>query len=157
MSLIAEIETAFSDARRPSDEELFSYDDEGALDILRGRRWQDVPDDELDYHSCALATLSAHGFAYFLPAFMRAALRHPHLGFSDAVVQALTPPNDDPARPSFAARWTLLSVPQRTAAVAFLHAQQSSHPFDLGPAISALERSLRIDPTYNHADRTPHA
>ena len=135
--LLAGIESAFANIARPPDHDLFQFGSEGALDVFRGRRWLDVADPELDHHSCALRFLSAAGFAHYLPAFMCAALRNPSSGLADAVIGMLTPPGDDPRRPSFAARWSRFDTAQKQAVIAFLR----HHADDCGArsAASILE------------------
>lgn len=138
LPLQAEIESAFADVALPPDRDLFEFDSEGALDVFRARHWQDIADSELDYHASALGVMSAAGFVHYLPAFMCAALRNPSLGLSDVVIGLLTPPKDDPERPSFATRWNRLDVDQKQTVIAFLR-----HFEDHGAARSAasvLER-----------------
>ena len=143
MSLEAEIEVVFAQSVRPDDEELFEIDSEGALEMLRGRSWREVNAADADYHSFALVAFSPRGFAYFLPAFMLAALRQESLGVSDRVIDSLSPPKGNAARPSFARRWQCLTQKQKAVAVQFLRHFQKRNPLAIGAAIAALERETK--------------
>ena len=50
------------------------WDAAGTLD--RGVRWKDIPDDTLIECDAALSHQSEEGFVYYVPAYMRLALRH---------------------------------------------------------------------------------
>ena len=74
MSLLAQIETAFPHTDRPSVADMFEGDAEGAEDVFCGRSWGDLHSAELDQHVFALRVFTPQAFAYYLPAFMCAAL-----------------------------------------------------------------------------------
>jgi len=78
-------------------------------------------------------------FAYYLPAFMLAALEHDELGIADQVLHALSPPKYNPRRPSFARRWQLLSPPQRLAVIAFFRRFEARNPIHIGQVILSLD------------------
>jgi hypothetical protein len=143
MSLETEIQAAFADGIRPADEELFEMDSEGALEALRDRTWTEVSPAEADYHSFALLAFAPAGFAYFLPAFLLAAVRREDLGVSDAVVDCLSPPKGNPTRPSFARRWERLSQNQKVVCVRVLRHFERRNPHAVGTAIAALETTIQ--------------
>ena len=83
--LIADIEAAFRDVERGAGETLREADGEGAgtevqLRTARAqeteRTWSEIPDEVIDNHEAALSFVDPEGFRYYLPAFMRWALRH---------------------------------------------------------------------------------
>ena len=85
--LIADIEAAFREVERGAGETLREADWEGAgTEDQRGearsldtdRTWLEIPDDVIDRHEAALTFVDPEGFRYYLPAFMRWALRHYH-------------------------------------------------------------------------------
>lgn len=85
-AVIAEIETAFDGVSRGDGVTLHEADviDDCGSDKERGAarqldtetRWQDVPDELIERFSCPLSFLDGAGFAYYIPAYMRWAIRH---------------------------------------------------------------------------------
>ncbi len=105
-ALIAEIERAFDGVARGDGITLSQtlvldyYGGEEEQAEARRKdtdtRWQDVPEAELEWHSCAVAMsfLDATGFRYYIPAFMRWAVRCSGLPGSEApgnIVMGLDP------------------------------------------------------------------
>ena len=78
---------------------------------------------DLQMHSAAISFLSPSAFAYYLPAFMLAALEEP--GVRSSLLERLAPPKDEPARPSYASWWELLSATQQGAVIQFVEHCQS--------------------------------
>lgn len=88
--VIAEIETAFSDVQRPetslrqfqiTDEKGMSQEISDAEWEAAGRRctdrtWLDISDSELEECGSQLAHMQGDEFAYYLPAYLRHAVRH---------------------------------------------------------------------------------
>ena len=142
MALETDIQAAWVHVPRPRDEELFETDSEGALEAMRGLSWSEIDTALVDYHYFALAAFAPQGFAYFLPAFMLAALRNENLGVADYVVDVLSPPKGNPARPSFARRWQLLTRQQKRVVVDFLRHFEKRNPLGVGSAIAALESTV---------------
>jgi uncharacterized protein DUF6714 len=138
MSAAAQIRNAFTSSNPPT-AELFEGDSEGADEVFRGRRWNEISLTQLDYHSSALRQFTPEAFAYYLPAFMLAALANESLGLSDAVIDALSPPKNEPGRPSFQRRWSKLTSPQRGAAIAYLRHFEHRNPVAIQALVSSLE------------------
>lgn len=83
--LIADIETVFGDVERGLGQTIHEADlkGHGSADDVRKARlldnertWQEVPDEVIDACFQALTFLDTAGFRYYLPAFLRFALRH---------------------------------------------------------------------------------
>jgi hypothetical protein len=92
---------------------------------LSGRRWGAVPREALEEHADSMAQLLPAVFAYYLPAFMRAAIEYPEIpgvGAShslDFTVQSLCDP-ELPEDHWWRERIALLSEEQRRAVAVFL-------------------------------------
>ena len=138
MSLASEINAAFGRTAAPSAAALFETDSEGALEAFAGKQWQDIDPEVAHYHCFALTAFSPIGFAYYLPAFMLGALSMPNTGLVDATIDALSPPKNNPSRPSFMRRWERLSAVQKSAVVNFLRHFSGKNPYAIGAAIDAL-------------------
>lgn len=139
MSLALKIERAFGHTMCPGADDLFEGDSEGAETVFLGRKWRELEDAELDYHVHVLHVFSPAAFAYYLPAFMRAATANETLGLVDPLIDCLCPPKNNPARPSFARRWSLLTSEQRGVVVAFLRHFATRNPIAIREAASALD------------------
>lgn len=106
--IIAEITAAFSDVRRGAItlHEADVLDGCGsesqrrtarALDLER--RWQDVPDSDIESHPFALSFLCPESFRYYIAAYMVWSLRHYRTSSSlssDFTIYALTPNTNKP-------------------------------------------------------------
>ncbi|HEX7247543.1 MAG TPA: DUF6714 family protein [Actinomycetota bacterium] len=125
---IAVVEAAFAGAPRPSNAELLHpdcADDADIVALYAFDDWRGVPDDVLEREYAALSFLSASGFLYFLPAYMRFALRHPDGGAAvvSSTVWSLQPSLYDEPLAAFArSKFVLLDAAHRRAIVAFLEA-----------------------------------
>lgn len=94
--LAARIATAFPPGAPPVEvvsllaRELHAHaaDIENALD---GQAWQEVPTDVLEDQAKNILALSPEAFAYYLPAFLRAALREPGGDSATYAMYALSP------------------------------------------------------------------
>jgi hypothetical protein len=139
MSLSSQIEHVFANAARPLAGNLFEGDSEGADELFRAREWHDLRSSELDYHSFALRVFSPAAFAYYLPAFMIAALENESLGLADVLIDCLSPPSNNPSRPSFARRWSCLTQQQQAAVIAFMQHFSHRNPIAIQATVSALE------------------
>jgi hypothetical protein len=79
-AVVQAIEEAFADAPYPGDENLVSDTSGTHLEAERiksafaGLHWRDVPSETLKQNRSALAFLTAAGYAFYLPAFMRLAV-----------------------------------------------------------------------------------
>ena len=109
--------------------------------------WQDIPDAEIKECDCVLAHMQASEFQYYLPAYMRYAVKNAHLPIWESdilgmTVSALYPStNDVGLRHYVLAQYSLLTRPQRKAIVKFLRFVAESADFVQRPhAQKALER-----------------
>lgn len=114
--------------------------DEGLDDQFLGTSWRDHSPESLE---CAapLPFFTPEGFAYFLPAYLRAARLCPHSGIVDSLVAQLLPPKGNLNRASFRAWWSLLSLQQQRVVIAFLNAHIDTQPFEIADFVSKASRS----------------
>lgn len=92
----------FGDSEYPGDDnivylETLTMNDDDASEMLnafKGNRWQQVDTDALIANRNNLPLFTAAGFAYYLPAYMRAIALHPdEVGvLGDNLLYSLTPP-----------------------------------------------------------------
>jgi hypothetical protein len=124
----SDIRSAFSDLAYPGDEHLTVYNAEGracdrSFQLLRGRRWEDLPVDEFMSGDTPIPDLTAESFCYYLPALLVASLGSDVLAVNtaDAVQHYLSPESalvggefgfDDSAR--YDRKVALLTKRQRT-------------------------------------------
>ena len=88
---LAQIEEAFADAPRPSNEDLLHercMDDNDIVRLYPIAHWREMPDELVESEYAALSFLSPDGFRHFIPAYMGFALRH--LGSGAAAVGSST-------------------------------------------------------------------
>jgi hypothetical protein len=142
MSVSSQIKKAFSNVARPSDDALFQFDSEGADAVFRGHRWDEISVADLHCHSFALLAFTPSAFVYFLPAFMIASLENKHLGLTDAVIDAVCPPKNNPKRPSYERWWSHLSRAQRLCVIAFVEEFRSENPEHFEPIITVLHEHV---------------
>src|SRR5688572_13069151 len=84
--------------------------DEGASDHFAGTHWHDHGFEALDQQTTfALRMFTPQAVAFFLPAFLLAALERPESGLAEGVAGFLVPPKDNPRRASYWSWWSLLS------------------------------------------------
>lgn len=75
--MLSQIQQAFAEAPRPSDDHLLHPDcrDDNDIKSLYGvNHWRDLPDEAVEYEYAALFFLGSAGFHHFLPAYMSFAL-----------------------------------------------------------------------------------
>lgn len=139
--LHAEIATAFRDLPYPGDAAISAtdYDDEGTSRHFVGTRWQDHQFPELEHFTASLHFFTPSAFAFFLPAFLVAACENPNSGLADAVARCLSPPKNDPSRPSYALWWSCLNAVQQRAVIAVLRELEAKGVFIPCGAIASLE------------------
>jgi len=113
----------------------FPNNDEGLDKQFLGTSWQDHSPDALEY-ATPITFFNAQGFAYFLPAYMRAAVVRPESGIGDALIDRILPPKGNLKRPSFSEWWSLLSRAQQNVVLAFLAARCNSESFEILDFIS---------------------
>jgi hypothetical protein len=78
--LVASIERAFPFEPRPRDDQLAGHECaecDALRTILRGARWTDLADTTIDQNFDKLPLLTIEAFGYYLPAYMRRAVRNP--------------------------------------------------------------------------------
>ena len=122
-----------------------TYDDEGASATFKGRRWREVSSDELRQVTACLNFFTPAAVVAYLPAFIVAALEHPHSGVADCTIAFIKPPKANPFRPSYFAWWSLLSPSQRLAVIAFLRAMPEPTPGEYLETIAVLEAVTDAD------------
>ena len=128
-SALAQIEAAFADAPRPSNEDLLHeqcMDDNDIVQLYPVEHWRDMPDELVESEYAALSFLSPDGFRHFIPAYMGFALRRLDSGAAavDSTIWSLSPVvYDDPGLKEFVvSKLSTLTEPQRGAVIAFLEA-----------------------------------
>jgi hypothetical protein len=132
-AVLGEIELAFKKVRRGTGVTLHEaevIDDHGS-DAHRAKartqdtekRWQDVPDRDIENHYSVLSFMDAEGFRYYIPAYMSWTLRNFATSSSlscDMTIYALTPSNHQKIADWQRERWQLLDASQSKAVLSFL-------------------------------------
>jgi hypothetical protein len=139
VSIEANVRKAYANTSLPPGPLLETPDAEGAETVFSNVRWPDLRLDQLRAHTAAVTFLSPSAFAYFLPAFILAALSE--VGVRDSLLLRLLPPKADASRPSFTAWWKLLSHPQKSAVVAFVEWCREDDPLLPEASIVALKNA----------------
>ena len=126
---LAQIEEAFADAPRPSNDDLLHeqcMDDNDIVRLYPLEHWRDMPDELVESEYAALSFLSPDGFRHFIPAYMGFALRRLDSGAAavDSTIWSLAPVfYDDPALKDFTvSKLSTFTDAQRAAVIAFLEA-----------------------------------
>ena len=126
---LAQIERAFEDAPRPSNDGLLHercMDDNDIVRLYPVAHWRDMPDELVESEYAALSFLSPDGFRHFIPAYMGFTLRRLGSGAAavDSTIWSLAPVfYDDPGLQDFVvSKLATLTESQRDAVVAFLDA-----------------------------------
>ena len=122
------------------------WDAAGAVDA--GRNWQEFADEELMVCEVALAHLEEEAFVYYLPAFLRFAVRHCAAGWPDpteslvgSAVFSVTHRS-----PYSLGRYKRLNPEQRAAVVAFLEFMaENGNDNERPQAEKALKRYWKTD------------
>jgi hypothetical protein len=117
--LVAAVKAAFADLGAPPADGISEvpWNDEGTTEFFTGKPWQGHTPEALNQHSFALLAFTPEAFHYYLPAFLIASLEAPDEAPVDSVISAISPPKDNPKRPSFWRRWSLFSPTQRRVIV----------------------------------------
>jgi hypothetical protein len=128
-SALAQIEEAFGEAPRPSNDDLLHercMDDNDLVDLYPVEHWRDMPDELVETEYAALSFLSPDGFRHFIPAYMRFTMRHLDSGAAavDSTIWSLAPVfyEDAGIQEFTVSKLSSLSGDQRAAVVAFLEA-----------------------------------
>jgi hypothetical protein len=124
---LAQIELAFRDAPRPSNEELLHercMDDNDITALYPIAHWREMPDDRVESEYAALSFLSPDGFRHFIPAYMGFTLRHLDSGAAavDSTIWSLAPVfyNDAGLQHFAVSKFATLTEAQREAVIEFL-------------------------------------
>jgi hypothetical protein len=143
-ALAIEISEAFADRQRPQTGSVSENpeNDDGTAQFFEGNSWQDLAPAHLMKHRSALSFFAPSAFAYFLPAFLKAAIETGNLDLIDAVVSAVTPPTNNPKRPSYWRWWTLLTSSQQRVVIKCLRHWDSLEHGKLQSAANALEATV---------------
>ena len=146
MQLVTMIEEVFRNSEYPSDGAIsvVTSDDEGTTEHFSGTHWKDHSGDTLANFSSSITFLTPEAFAYFLPAFMIAALDQPFGGIASSLLVRICPPKFDPHRPSYSAWWSRLDRSQQESVVEFLRKMRASDESVPDLAISALESYVAV-------------
>ncbi|MFM6348518.1 MAG: DUF6714 family protein [Dolichospermum sp.] len=122
------INSAFANIQLPSDEYLLhpACQDESEIEDFKGRhwqKWQDIPQEIIDYNYSSLSFLSPSALRFFLPAYMIYGLDNPNSNVLEFTVYKLIAPNDFndlELRQIFFDWVSQLSSEQKTAITLFL-------------------------------------
>jgi len=140
---LTRIDIAFSGVPRPDNDELHhpdSYDDMDLQRLYEIGSWRDMTDHDVIEEYAALNFLSAAGFRYFLPAYMRFALLNPDSpeAVVSSTIWALDPSLYSEGIDAYArSKYVLFDEAQRAAIVTFLDAMTDSSYGD--DALRALQ------------------
>ena len=142
--LAKEISDAFDDRQRPVAESISEtpQNDDGTAEFFTGKSWKDLTSRDLMTQRYALGFFTPSAFVYFLPAFLTAALETGNLDLIGEVVSAITPPKNNPKRPSYWRWWTLLTPSQQRAVIKCLRHWNSLKYGNLESAANALEATV---------------
>jgi hypothetical protein len=128
-STLSEIEQAFADAPRPSNDDLLHelcIDDNDIVRLYPVAHWRDMPDELVESEYAALSFLSPDGLRHFIPAYMGFTLRHLDSGAAavDSTIWSLAPVfyEDTGIQDFVVSKLSTLTESQRAAVVAFLEA-----------------------------------
>ncbi|MGZ4131558.1 MAG: DUF6714 family protein [Actinomycetota bacterium] len=145
---IAALEVAFADVQRPSDEELLHprcFDDGDLVELYPYDDWRAVPDDVLERAYAALAFLSATGYRFFIPAYLRYVLRHPQSGAAvvDSTIWSLIPELYERELVAFSrSKYELLDDAQRRAIEIALEVLTPEEDLDAGWALASWRETI---------------
>jgi hypothetical protein len=143
-ALAISISRAFADVRCPSADHISETpgNDDDTAKYFADRPWQSLTESHLMKHRSALSFFTPSAFVYFLPAFLKVALEGGNLDLIGETVTAVTPPKNNPKRPSYSRWWTLLSASQQRVVIACLRHWDSLEHGKLESAAAALEATV---------------
>jgi hypothetical protein len=124
---LGQIELAFRDAPRPSNDDLRHercMDDNDIVRLYPVAHWREMPDELVESEYAALSFLSPDGFRHFIPAYMGFTLRHLTSGAAavDSTIWSLAPVfyADAGLKDFVVSKLASLTEDQRAAVIAFL-------------------------------------
>lgn len=144
---VAGLEAAFAGVPRPSNSELLHpqcYDDNDIADLYAYQDWRSVPDDVIENDYAALSFLSAAGYRFFIPAYLRFALRHPTSGTAvvDSTIWSFIPEMYEGDLVAFTrSKHALLSTSERAAIERALEALSTEPDLDAAKALASWRAS----------------
>ena len=130
--VLAQVESAFAAVERPHNDELLhpdSFDDMDLVPLYEIESWRDMTDHDLIESYAAPSFLSAAGFRYFFPGYMRFSLTNPDSpeAVVSATIWALDPSLYSERIAAYArSKYELFDEAQRAALVSFLEAMTES-------------------------------
>jgi len=126
---LAQIEAAFEDSPRPSNDALLHErcsDDNDIAQLYPVTHWREIPDELVESEYAALSFLSPDGFRHFIAAYMGFTLRNLASGAAavDSTIWSLAPVfyADAGVRDFVVSKFASLTKSQRAAVVGFLDA-----------------------------------
>jgi Family of unknown function (DUF6714) len=130
--ILAQIDAAFSDMPRPSNDDLLHpscFADNDIAELYGVRDWHDLADTTVENEYAALAFLSPEGFRFFIPAYMTFSMRHPASGAAavQSTLMSLSPNYDCAFTPS---KFIHFDEAQRSAVISFLEAMSEYDDVD---------------------------
>ncbi len=142
-ALAIEVDRAFADARYPAGDAISQApeNDEGTAEYFKGKHWRDIDRSDLMRRRFALVAFTPAAFAYFLPTYLLACLESDRAPL-DSLLPALTPPKNNPKRPSYWAWWSLLSADQRRVVIKCLRHWDLAEAGSLSMAATSLEATV---------------
>jgi uncharacterized protein DUF6714 len=143
---LAQIEAAFTDAPRPSNDDLLHAqcrDDNDIAQLYSVRHWRELTDELVESEYAALSFLSPDGFRHFIAAYMGFALRNLASGAAavDSTIWSLSPVvyTDRAIREFVLSKLAGLTAAQREAVLEFLEAvREHADEYDADQAAQAL-------------------
>ena len=143
-ALAMEVSRTFADVPRPPTDGISETpgNDDGTAEHFADRLWQELTEPHLMKHRYALSFCTPSAFAYFLPAFLKVALESGNVDLIGETITAVTPPKNNPKRPSYWRWWTLLTASQQRVIIKCLRHWDSLKHGELQPAANALEATV---------------
>lgn len=148
-AFVAKLEATYADSPAPpTQDELVAFTtdigrEEGIIRDFGGKRWQEISLDTMFEWRMGIHSMTAKGFRYYLPAFMRAIMLHSEKTVDllpDTVVTRLEPP--DPAK------LDKLGVAKKSRLARFQQFADSFSPQELAVIVEFLKLYLRADYLY---------
>jgi hypothetical protein len=138
------IEAAFADVAQPEDDKVVgSYGEEPLEETAPfiGKKWSDLDPDVVAEHVDALLYwFTPAAFHYYLPAFLKAGLKHPNAEFVLDILQSLEPEEDDTLAAFTRKRWGRLNDRQVDSAIVWLKAIFPGDNTELQDAVAVLTK-----------------
>ncbi|MFN9730453.1 MAG: DUF6714 family protein [Pseudomonadota bacterium] len=122
------VREAFSQAVSAAPPTRVGLSGTGQLERFFGsRRWETIPLGEVKNWTDEIHEFTTEAVAYFLPAYLLAALREPSGGVASLLSDFLLPPKGGRLRASYGAWWHALTELQKRAVLMFIREFDSVH------------------------------